>query len=181
MANINLLPWREHLRQQKTKTYLICVGISAIVAVCCIILTGMFIDNDTQKQNNINKLITDRMSTLDLLIIEIKDLETQKQELVQRMKAIYSLQGNRPIIVHLFDELAKIAPDGLYYVSLNKVNKKISLQGISDSNNHISKLMRSFDNSKWFSDPNLTAVKAVDAGNEFNLTVKINMNLTGTK
>jgi type IV pilus assembly protein PilN len=87
-------------------------------------------------------------------------LEKKKKELLDRMKVIQELQGNRPIIVRIFDEMVRTLPDGVFYQDLRRKDNIITLTGIAESNNRISSLMRQVNNSGWFDSPNLTAVKA---------------------
>ena len=76
------------------------------------------------------------------------------------MTVIQALQGNRPIIVRVFDEMVRTLPDGVFYSKLSKAENKMSLKGVAESNNRISSLMRRLDKSNWFAGPNLTAVNA---------------------
>ena len=85
------------------------------------------------------------------------------------------MQGTRPVIVRVFDELVRTLPDGLYYESLSKKGSVLSIKGNAESNNRISGLMRNFELSPWFADPNLKDVSAVkndDALNRFDMTVQ---------
>ena len=93
------------------------------------------------------------------------------------MKIIQDLQGNRPIIVRVFDELARTLPDGVYFDALNMTESVISVDGRAESNSRVSNLMRQMDGSEWLTSPNLTAVRAVTSGgldqaNVFELSVK---------
>ena len=95
------------------------------------------------------------------------------------MTVIQELQGNRPVIVRLFDELVRTLPDGVYYTSITRTNDVIALEGIADSNNRISALMRDLDASDWFADPAFKGVSAEGGApgqqnaNKFQLTVKV--------
>ena len=113
---------------------------------------------------------------LDKKIKEIKELKAEKQKLLDRMKVIQDLQGTRPIIVRVMDELVRSLPDGLYYESLDRSGDEIAIKGLAESNNRISGLMRNFESSDWFASPNLKDVSAVSKGenslNSFDLTVK---------
>jgi type IV pilus assembly protein PilN len=116
------------------------------------------------------------MVDLDKKIKEIKELKAEKQKLLDRMKVIQDLQGTRPIIVRVMDELVRSLPDGLYYQNLKRTGDEISITGMAESNNRISGLMRNFESSEWFASPNLKDVSAVSKGenslNSFDLTVK---------
>ncbi|MCY1377270.1 Fimbrial assembly protein (PilN) [compost metagenome] len=93
------------------------------------------------------------------------------------MKIIQDLQGNRPIIGRVFDQLVRTLPDGVFFTGLKMAGKEIAIVGPAESNNRVSNLMRNLDASEWLASPNLTEVKAVTAGavdqaNVFRLTVQ---------
>ena len=71
------------------------------------------------------------------------------------MEVIQSLQGNRPVIVRVFDEFVRILPEGVYFEKLKMTGNDIDIEGVSESNNRISRLMRNMDDSEWFDAPNL--------------------------
>ena len=100
------------------------------------------------------------IAELDKQVTEIKEIEKKKQELLDRTKVIQELQGNRPVIVRVFDEIVRVLPDGVFYKKLIRKNNQISAEGTAESNNRISSLMRKVSNSQWFEQPNLTGVKA---------------------
>ena len=97
-------------------------------------------------------------------------------QLLERMEVIQNLQGDRPIIVRVFDQVARAVPDGVLFLELRLVNRELSVIGASENNNKISTLMRNFDESDWFDDPNLTAVRKIykdgQQWNEFDLTIR---------
>ncbi len=93
------------------------------------------------------------------------------------MRVIQELQGNRPIIVRVLDQLVRTVPDGVFYTNLQTKDKTISIRGVAESNNRVSSLMRRLAASDWLANPNLDAVRAApefgDQANTFNLTVQI--------
>jgi type IV pilus assembly protein PilN len=99
------------------------------------------------------------------------------------MRVIQELQGNRPIIVRVLDQLVRTVPDGVFYTKLNTKGKTISIEGVAESNNRVSSLMRRLDASDWLASPNLDKVKAApkygDQATTFNLTVKVKAPATG--
>src|SRR5690606_19799656 len=102
-----------------------------------------------------------QIANLDREIAEIRNLQQQKRELTARMEVIQNLQGKRPVIVRLFDELVRTLPDGVYYNSITSDETSVSIQGIAESNSRVSALMRALDDSEWFADSNLRQVAAV--------------------
>jgi type IV pilus assembly protein PilN len=93
------------------------------------------------------------------------------------MKIIQDLQGNRPIIGRVFDQLVRTLPDGVYFKSLKMTGSTIAVNGAAESNNRVSSLMRNLDGSEWLASPNLSEVKAITSGgvdqaNVFTLSVQ---------
>ncbi|MGB2271503.1 MAG: PilN domain-containing protein, partial [Pseudomonadales bacterium] len=90
---------------------------------------------------------------------------------------IQGLQGNRPVIVRIFDQFVRTLPDGVYYQRLQREDQTLTIDGTAESNNRVSNLMRRLDGSNWFADPNLTAVVANPAfgeqANNFSLAVTL--------
>src|SRR5690606_33866733 len=103
------------------------------------------------------------MAPLDKQIVEIRELKTRRDELLDRMGVIQDLQGKRPVIVRVFDEMVRTLPDGVYYEKMAKTADTIRITGVAEANSRISSLMRNLEASNWFSGPNLTSVKAINA------------------
>ncbi|MEE8056525.1 MAG: PilN domain-containing protein [Pseudomonadales bacterium] len=177
MANINLLPWREERRQALKKEFLVILGGIAILACALVMLVDTLVSGGVSGQQGRNNYLQGKIDELSLQVTEITELEKKKQELLDRMKVIQELQGNRPIIVRIFDELVRTLPDGVFYNALNRTENTVTITGIAESNNRISSLMRNLDKSEWFANPNLTSVKADpdfgEQASEFSLSFSI--------
>ena len=175
MARINLLPWREQLREERKKQFFIALFISLGLGGLVVFAGDLLIGGAVSEQASRNRYLQTHISTLDNSIEEIKNLQMKREQLLERMNVIQSLQGNRPVSVRVFDQLARVVPKGLYFKKVSMEGRILKLVGIAQSNDQISTLMRNFDNSDWFTDPNLTAVRKVsDNGerqNEFDLTI----------
>ena len=100
---------------------------------------------------------------LDARIAEIRVLQKKRKELLDRMRVIQELQGNRPVSVRLFDELARQLPKNVFYERLTLSGKNISVAGVDEDNKRISNQLRSFDRSLWFSGGNVTSINAFPA------------------
>lgn len=178
MPSINLRPWREELRAERQKQFISTLAGIVIIAAGLVFLWQDHVGSQIEYQKSRNAYLKTSMVDLDKKITEIKELKTEKQQLLDRMKVIQDLQGTRPIIVRVMDELVRSLPDGLYYESLTRNSDEITIKGMAESNNRISGLMRNFESSEWFANPNLKDVSAVTKGkeddslNSFDLTVK---------
>jgi len=173
MANINLLPWRQELRQEKQRQFLVVLAGVAGLALFVVFSVKGFYDNQLSQQNARNQYLKQEISKLDRRIAEINALSDTRKELIERMELIQNLQGNRPVIVRIFDELARAVPDDLYYTSLEVTGQRVLVKGEAKSNNRVAALMRTFDESEWFTEPALQGVKSLGNGrNEFEVTMK---------
>ncbi|MEH6563825.1 MAG: PilN domain-containing protein [Halopseudomonas sp.] len=177
MARINLLPWREQLREERKKEFFTILALVVLFAGALVFLGDRHLNGKIEHQNARNAFLQKEITLLEKRIKEIEQLQARRTQLLDRMKIIQDLQGNRPIIVRVFDELTRTLPDGVYFTSLTMKGSSISVKGGAESNSRVSKLMRQMDASEWLVAPNLTAVRAVTSGaldqaNEFELTVK---------
>ena len=177
MAQINLLPWREEQRQELKKEFLITSALVLILGAGLLLLADRVVNSQIDYQNARNAHLTKNIKELDKQVKELRDLKKRRNQLIDRMRVIQELQGNRPIIVRVLDQLVRTVPDGVFYTGLNARGKNISVTGIAESNNRVSSLMRSLDGSDWLANPNLDKVTAAskfgDQANNFKLSVKI--------
>lgn len=177
MANINLLPWREERRQELKKEFLVVLAAVAVAALLLVFVINRAFNGAIDYQEDRNAYLQSQISELDRQVAEIRELETKRRELLDRMKIIQDLQGTRPLIVRVFDELVRTLPDGVFYQSLAREGIRVDFTGIAESNTRVSSLMRQLDRSEWFENPNLTSVLAApDFGEQasaFTMTAQI--------
>lgn len=172
MANINLRPWREELRKEKQNEYVAILGFVVMAALAIWWLVSGAYQSSIDAQEYRNRYIETQSKAMDVKIKEISELRKKRTQLLDRMKLIQDLQGNRPVIVRVFDEMTRVMPEELYFESVAVAGNRFSILGHASSNEQISQLMRNFDQSPWFKSPNLLAVKANRGGyNQFDMTV----------
>jgi len=177
MARINLLPWREQQREDRKKRFLIALAGVLVGGIAVIFLASQYLDSAISHQNARNEYIKTEIVQLDSRIKEISELRARRKQLLERMKIIQDLQGNRPIIGRIFDQFARTLPDGVFFTDVKMTDQLISISGSAESNNRVSDLLRNLDASDWLESPGLTEVKAnapgtADQSNTFQLTVR---------
>ena len=164
MPRINLLPWREEERKKRQQEFLIALVGAVVMAGVVVGLTwfafGRMIDN----QQDRNLRLEAEIAELEKSITEIDDLESQKERLLARTDIIEQLQRSRPEIVHLFDEITRQMPEGVYLNGLEQRGSSVELRGIAQSSTRVSALMRQTDQSAWLTDPSVTKVETTEAG-----------------
>jgi type IV pilus assembly protein PilN len=103
-------------------------------------------------------------SEITKLEVEIKESSTLQGEITAlraRQQAVEDLQGNRNLPVHLLNELVKQLPDGVYLTSMKQDNQTVTLQGMAQSNERVSELLRNLgNNSPWLVKPELVEITA---------------------
>ncbi len=179
MAKINLLPWREARREELKRAFLSVLGLVAAAGVLLVMGADRVVNSQIDNQRARNDYISQNIRELDKQVEEIRDLQRKRNQLIDRMRVIQELQGNRPIIVRVLDQLVRTVPDGVFYTSVSAVGQQLSIDGVAESNNRVSSLMRRLDASDWLKDPNLDAVRAAptygDQANTFDLTVQVDL------
>jgi len=163
-TRINLLPWRE-LRRQEQDRQLLSASVGAWLLMGVMVFYGWYHMNGLiEHQEKRNDYLRTEIAKLDDKIREINKLKERKQALIARMEIIQQLQQNRTQIVHVFDDLVRKLPKGVYLTGLTKKNKRIALKGMAQSNARVSHLMNNLDSSDWFANPDLDVVNVQNQG-----------------
>jgi len=172
MPRINLLPWREAERKRKRQEFFLSVGAAIATAALVTLLGRWQMTAAIDHQAGRNEILSQEIAELDKQIQEILGLENQKRRLLERMEVIETLQRSRPEIVHVFDEIVRVLPEGVYLTFLKQSGTRFEIRGVAQSSTRVSAFMRNIDGSEWLADPALSIVetKGRDAGGaEFTL------------
>ncbi len=176
MTRINLLPWREELRQERQKQFISLLVLTALLAGAIVGLIHFQMSARIDHQNARNRYLQTEIAKLDDEIKEIRELRKVRKSLVERMEVIQDLQASRPSIVHLFTELVTTVPNGVFLKTLTQTDDMLRITGEAESNARVSSYMRNLNNSEWLKDPNLDVIeikdKKVQRISSFILTVK---------
>ncbi|MGR8929790.1 MAG: PilN domain-containing protein [Gammaproteobacteria bacterium] len=174
MARINLLPWREELRKRKQQEFGAGIGLGVLVTALILIFVYMYIEGLKEYQDHRNQILRDEIAVLDRKIAEIKDIEEKKNRLLTKIDVIQKLQESRPEIVHLFDELTRVTPEGIYFTKFTQIGTGLRMEGKAESNARVSALMRAIERSSWLHTPVLGIIKGegknTGAMNDFAMT-----------
>ena len=159
MPRINLLPWRDELRNQRRNQFYAALGGAGVAAGILLLLGYFAFSNVIDHQRDRNNVLKKEIAMLDKRIEEIIDLEEKKESLLARMQIIEQLQRSRPGIVHVFDEMVRTLPDGVFLTEVKQTGQRLEIVGSAESNTRVSALMRNIDSSEWLSNPDLEVVE----------------------
>jgi type IV pilus assembly protein PilN len=169
MPRINLLPWRETERKRKRQEFILSLGAAIATAALVTLLGRWQMSASIQHQEERNAFLQQEIALLDKQIEEINGLDAQKRRLLARMEIIETLQRSRPEIVHVFDEIVRVLPEGVYLTYLKQSGNRFEIRGVAQSSTRVSSFMRNIEASEWLADPALQIVETRGAGSEFTL------------
>lgn len=173
---VNLLPHREIKRAARRRQFNYLLLAALVLAVGIVGLGQAWISASLANQDERNSFLESEITKLDAQIKEIKKIKEETRTLLERKQVVETLQSNRTEVVHMFDEIIRVLPEGLYVKSVKQTGDVIELTGYTQSSARVSTLMRNLEDSPWFEQPTLIEIKAAVVNNlranEFNLTVK---------
>lgn len=164
MPRINLLPWREAERQDRQRDFMVAIAGSFVAGIIVAGLANFVYIGKIDYQLERNARLETEIEELDKSIAEINGLERQKERLLARMEIIERLQSSRPEIVHLFDEMTRQIPEGVYLTAMKQRGSSVEVTGVAQSSTRVSALMRQIDASDWLTDPGVVKVETTDQG-----------------
>ena len=162
MAKINLLPWRDELREQRKKQFVaFCVGVAAL-GVASVFSGWMYFDHKLSDQEQANQLIVSTNQNLDTQLKALDGLQERRNAIIERMKLIQGLQGQRPVTVRLVDELVRVTPPTMYLTKFTRTGDKFTIEGKAESPNTVAELLRNLEASPWYRNAFMNSFLAVD-------------------
>ncbi|MEE4638022.1 MAG: PilN domain-containing protein [Wenzhouxiangella sp.] len=160
MAKVNLLPWREALRQQRQRNFLAILALTAILAVVCVLAANQIMNNLLADQNDRNQFLRSEVQKLDREIQRIEELEEVRDGLISRKNVIERLQGSRSLMVHLFNQIAQTVPEGITLTNVRQSGSELTLNGTSQSETRVSDYIRQIEQATWLTNPTLRIIQA---------------------
>jgi type IV pilus assembly protein PilN len=162
---INLLPHREAARKRRKDLFFVTLGIAAILGLITSGLIYGWYQAQITSQQGKNTFLQAEVKLLETQIKDVATLQTEIVALKARQQAVEDLQSNRNLPVHIFTELIKQLPDGVYLTSMKQDGiNSIALVGMAQSNERVAEFLRNLsNNSVWFAKPELVQTTAAIA------------------
>ena len=164
MPSINLLPWRQDLRQRRKKEFLAGIVGAVVVAGIITVIANFVVSSMIDAQNRRNDLLKAEIAELDKAIEQILALEEQLARMVSRLEVIDRLQASRPEVVKLFDQIVSTLPEGVYLTAVKQGGKKIEFNGVAQSSTRVSAFMRNIDAAESLASPELKVIQTGGGG-----------------
>lgn len=182
MPSINLLPWRQALRQRRKKEFFIGLAAAVTLAALVALLAHLTVSSMIDAQHRRNDLLKAEIAELDKAIEQIVALEEQRARMIARMQVIETLQTSRPEVVKLFDEMVATLPEGVYLTSVKQSGRQLEFNGVAQSSTRVSALMRNIDSSETLAAPDLKVIQTgrdAAPGAQFTLFAQLRAPIEG--
>ncbi len=160
MILINLLPYREERRKRRKAAFFAGLGVSALVGAGIVGAIFLLLQFLTTEQQAHNQYIQNEITRLEAQIKDIAELKTEIESLKSRQRAVEDLQTDRNTPVQLLNDLARLAPEGVYLTAIRQDSKLVTVSGIAQTNERVSEFLRNISRgSEWLEKPDLIEVK----------------------
>ena len=180
MMQINLLPWRERRRDAIKRTFIRQIVLAVTIAAIAVYASSEFLARQLAQQELINRVLEQQIVDLDARVTEVASLREQQAAVRGRMRLIADLQRDRATVVRVLDQFVKSLPNEVYFLSLERADGVILIEGVSDSYAGVTELMRRLESSEEFryADLNDIAAQVSEAAEDpsqfvFNLSVEL--------
>lgn len=160
MILINLLPYREERRKRRKTAFFAGLGLAGLVGAGLVVAAYLLLQFLTQEQQSRNQYIQNEISRLEAQIKDIANLKAEIESLKSRQRAVEDLQTDRNTPVQLLNDLARLAPEGIYLTAIRQADKVVTVSGNAQTNERVSEFLRNVSRgSEWLENPDLIEVK----------------------
>jgi len=157
---INLLPYREERRKRRKAAFFAGLGFAGLVGAGLVVAAYLMLQFLTAEQQSHNQYIQSEIARLEAQIKDIADLKAEIESLKARQRAVEDLQTDRNTPVQLLNDLARLAPEGIYLTAIRQDAKLVTISGIAQTNERVSEFLRNVSrSSEWLEKPDLIEVK----------------------
>jgi type IV pilus assembly protein PilN len=157
---INLLPYREERRKRRKAAFFAGLGLAALIGAGIVVAVYLLLQFLTAEQQSRNQYIQNEISRLEAQIKDIANLKSEIEALKSRQRAVEDLQTDRNTPVHLLNDVARLAPEGVYLTAIRQDNKTVTISGNAQTNERVSEFLRNLSrSSEWLEKPDLIEVK----------------------
>jgi type IV pilus assembly protein PilN len=161
MMRINLLPYREHARQERQKRFVKITVTAWVTGIIIAAMVMMVVDYLRLQQEQFNQNLALSNQKLQSQVKDMGQLKKDIKGLEARQKAVLALQSRRNDAVVLLNDLSRLTPSGLYLTAIQDKGDWVQIQGVTTSNDKISELLRQLEQAaSSLRAPELLEIKA---------------------
>ncbi len=173
MKDINFLPWREMLRQERRKRMIVAVLSYVVIFLILAITLHIYYARKVSQQVRQNQLTSQQLSVAKSEVSKLQKLIQRNDQIKARIETLTNLDYDRYFTVKLFNELAEITPKGISLAKIERKDNALILAGTANSNDAVAELVAAVKKSPIFLYPALGEVSVHRSGSE--ATIKFSL------
>lgn len=147
LHNVNLLPWRDELRERHKKRFLQLVLLGALLAFGLQWVAGSYLQQQFQQQHSRISYLKSYIGQLDKQIHALKKVEQEHKALLTRLSVVEQLQVNRNKTTDFMNAIPLLIPDGVYVDKIKMNGQRIEIAGISDTTSRLATMLDNLEKS----------------------------------
>ena len=175
LIKINLLPYRELEEQRLKKQFQVIMIVGAMAGVAAAAVAYFALLGMVENQLGRNESLQTGIAGLDKELAEIKTLNEQKRNFLERRQKVAELDNKRFEGARIIDTLNQLVPDGAYLLSLtgdaskNIISNQYTITGKAISDNKVAMFMTALPSTGVLDPPELLKIEKTNDGQQFSL------------
>tara|TARA_Y100001956_G_scaffold81093_1_gene97760 strand:- start:2901 stop:3488 length:588 start_codon:yes stop_codon:yes gene_type:complete len=147
LHSVNLLPWREQLRDRHKHRFLSMLAIGIIIAVGIQWAAASYLQQQTQSQQARLNYLNSYIAQLDKRINDLKQVEQEHKALLTRLSVVEKLQNHRNKTTDFMNALPLLIPEGVYVDKIKMNGLQVRVSGISDTTSRLATMLDNLESS----------------------------------
>lgn len=161
---INLLPWREAQREQRTRKFYAVVAGMMVLGVVLGLLISHYYQLKLAAQEQRNAYVLDHIERLDADIDGVSRYASDAESLGEQIAVFQALKAEQTDTVQLFNDIANSVANGVVYQRLAKSDNSVSVTAVAGSERQVSEQLRRIEALPSLGVPSLSAVESEQNG-----------------
>lgn len=156
---INLLPWREAQREQRTRKFYAIVAGMVVFGVALGLLISQYYQLKLAAQEQRNAYVSDHIERLNADIDGVSRYASDAERLGEQIAVFQALKAEQTNTVQLFNDVADSVANGVIYQRLAKSGNSVSVTAVAGSERQVSEQLRRIAALPGLGVPSLSAVE----------------------
>lgn len=160
MIRINLLPVRAKKKRNTSIYQLVAMSGGILLTILVAVIVHFAYQNTIEQQAKKIEDSDAEIKRLEKIIGEVKELDTQKQRLLNQLAVIDRLEKGKRGPVRVLDEMSSAIPKRVWLMDFKEAGGVMSLRGAAIDNADVSEFMRALQKSPYFTEVTLKFTQA---------------------
>ncbi|MDP5003376.1 MAG: PilN domain-containing protein, partial [OM182 bacterium] len=140
------------------RTFVMQTVFTVVVVIFIVLAAHKSLTQRLVKQEGVNRILEQHIADLNTQVTEVDQFRERQAVVRDRMRVIADLQNERASVVKMLDGLVRSLPSEVYFLTLERVDDAILIEGVSESYLGITELMRRLEDSEEFDNADLNAI-----------------------